>query len=193
MLPLVPDFIRMIVVSKADLFNAKSCEANTANIEDLLSIEGVDYQSIANERNVQLEKLASESKSRKSIKKKQKKLNQLRPWEFGINDRSVILNSVANDAILNGDLMAFYITYTNDIGCIPYKQIKLLSCNEYIAAKGLFFEKYVGVSDVADGDEKPLILGDIDKSLIFNYTPVKLDQFGYEISQCKIADVVQNA
>ena len=127
----------------------------------------------------------------KDIKKEQKKINQLRPWEFGLNDRSVILNSIANDAKLNGDLMTFYITYANDIGCIPYEKMKLLSCNEYLAAKDLFFEKYVGVSDVGSYDKIFKTVAEIDKSAIVNYTPIKLDEWGYEMSNCQLNEQVK--
>ena len=197
MLPLVSDFIRMIVISKSDLFNPKSCEPNTANINSLLKIESQNYESIAQEKNLQIEKMAQEqqgqktNKTDKDIKKEQKKINQLRPWEFGLNDRSVILNSIANDAKLNGDLMTFYITYANDIGCIPYEKMKLLSCNEYLAAKDLFFEKYVGVSDVGSDDKIFKTVAEIDKSAIVNYTPIKLDEWGYEMSNCQLKEQVK--
>ncbi len=198
MLPLMPDFIRMIIASKYDVARPKKCTPIFANEEDLLAIEAKTDDAILQERQLEEQKqiqLAQgqgeklESKKEKDLKAAKKEIKQLKPWEFGLNQRETILNSLDNKAELKDDKIVFYISYFNDIGCIPYEKMKTLSCSEYAQYGGLFLDTYYGVSPFnEDQDDKSDVLVQIKDEVLISYSQAPIEDWKYQMSQCKLND-----
>ncbi|QED23329.1 hypothetical protein [Candidatus Deianiraea vastatrix] len=197
MIPLFPDFIRLIVTSTEDVFVDKNCPIISNNVDELLAIEAKTDDAIIQEQSLQSQKDYGErglnSKEASELKDAKKQIKRLKPWEFGLNDRSIILNSTPNNSELKDEKTAFYITYFNDIGCIPYKAIKLASCEEYNNYAKVFMENYLIVSEFNDiKDDQDYKIFDLSYSNVSNYTTAQSQKWKNYISECQMKDAQIN-
>lgn len=193
MLPLIPDFIRMIIVSKNDINVNQNCKPLYNDENELLTIESKTDDAIIQERQLQEQKANAEannqkleSKDAKDLKAASNQIKALKPWEFGLNDRSVILKGIDNSSqILQDDKLVFYITYFNDIGCIPFSQVKTLSCSEYAQYRDLFFDNYEGVSEFNEEvDDKNYVVAKISNETLLSYSPILITDWKQQVSEC---------
>lgn len=171
-IPIYPDFIRVAVVPSQHLFNNNlQCDVNNTDINELIKIENKTDEAIIQERTLQarqqFEALTSEEKEK--LKQSIKQIKKLKPWEFGINDREIILGININKYEVSGNLSAFYVTYFNDIGCIPYPILKLASYQEYGQYKAIFMDNYSIVSEYKTGEDDKMIFIRLSGNNVIEY------------------------
>jgi len=188
MIPIYPDFIRLIIVNQDDIYSNKSCNFTQHTTEELLAIESKTDEAILQERSLQTKQSSDEltMQEKADLKKATKTNNRLKPWEFGVNDRSVIMGSIKNNAILQDNKIAFYINYFNDIGCIPYKQIRLISCTENDKYKKSLMDNYVVATEYTENDKKDYTLLSLIQDKVFNYNPSIIPNWKNEIQECTL-------
>lgn len=192
MLPIFPSFIRMIIASKEAVFNTKKCYKLQNTEEELLEIEAKTYQAIIDSKELETKQqavdLTRDEKSDLKDAKKQRK--SLKPWEFGVNDRDVILQNDVTKDDLGSNLTAFYISDFNEIGCIPFTDMKTISCNEYIRYKDALMPNYTVISENTDDSADSAIqINGIDVIL---HKKELLNKWSETIEQCDLKNIKFN-
>ncbi len=190
LVPIYPEFIRLIVTQKDSLQATRSCEVITENIDRLVTIEQKTDDAIIQEemlKNKQsMDSLTNEEKDK--LKEAIRQIKKLKPWEFGINKREIILGKDINQTSLSGNLMAYYVTYFNDVGCVPYLKLKLASYKEYNQYKNIFMDNYPVASEFLENDDKLMLLLELAGSDVTYYNPEIAKEWREDMAQYMLKD-----
>jgi hypothetical protein len=203
-----PDFVRMILINVKDL-SKQNCKNSTIPInvvgnmdkviDDLNNqLSAIRGQVAQMEMNNQSKTGDGESISDLGDKANKiiEKINDMYKWSFGVIDAdNVLLGIDMNKSDIGNDLIGFYISSNNEIGCIPNPYVNLASKSEVKDMVKILFDKYILLkSSPVSYDKNNMVLELSDYNVkYYNKSEVKRwqDEMFDTIYGDKIADVRQ--
>lgn len=177
-IPATQEFVRIIIMPKNYFEKPQTCSPSLHTTQELLDLEGKSEVALTQKHELEMMEQGLKSqgqelkrKERKELEEYKRILQMIMPWESGINARKVILGMMTNKEF-KGDLIGFYITYLNDIGCIPYDKMKLASASDFMKYKSALMDNYILLSDKTSDDK--------DAAVFIASDGININQYSFE-------------